>query len=201
MKACDDLLKEIPMKTYALWLTIPLAAGLLQAQSSTASSPKSADAATAAPMADPLSTGAKMMYGLTKTDLAKAAEMMPEADYAFKPTPAVRSFGQIVGHVADAQYLFCSAASGEEAPKLDVEKTKTKKADLVAALNDAFAYCDKVYNSMTDAHAADLVKFFGRDFAKVSVLSFNAAHNFEHYGNIVTYMRLKGLVPPSSAGK
>jgi uncharacterized damage-inducible protein DinB len=190
------------MKTFALWLSIPLAATLVQAQSpAAAGTPKSAQAAPAAPPKDPLSQGAKLIYGLTKGDLVKAAQMMSEENYAFKPTPDVRSFGQIVGHVADAQYLFCSVVRGEENPKPDIEKTKTTKADLVAALNDAFAYCDKAYDGMTDAHASDLVKFFGRDMAKLSILHFSAAHNFEHYGNIVTYMRLKGLVPPSSGGK
>jgi len=103
--------------------------------------------------------------------------------------------------VADAQYTFCSAALGEKSPAPGVEKSKTSKADLAQALKDAFAYCDKAYDGMTDAHAADMVKFFGREQAKLSVLAFNNAHNDEHYGNIVTYMRLKGLVPPSSEAK
>jgi len=79
-----------------------------------------------------------------------------------------------------------------------VEKNKTAKADLVAALKDAFAYCDQVYDSMTDASAAQIIKVLGRDAPRVTALTFNAAHLDEHYGNIVTYMRLKGLVPPSS---
>jgi uncharacterized damage-inducible protein DinB len=141
------------------------------------------------------------MYDFSKNNLLKSAQMMPEADYAFKPVATVRSFGQLVGHVADAQYLFCSVAKGEQNPKPDVEKTKTTKTDLIAALNEAFAYCDKAYSQMTDAHAADMVKIFGRDLPKLTVLYFDAAHNFEHYGNIVTYMRMKGLVPPSSGGK
>jgi hypothetical protein len=85
-----------------------------------------------------------------------------------------------------------------ENPKPGIEKSKTSKADLVKALNDAFAYCDKAYDGMTDAKAVETVKFFGGDRAKLTVLSFNNAHNDEHYGNLVTYMRIKGLVPPSS---
>ena len=69
------------------------------------------------------------------------------------------------------------------------------------ALNAAFAYCDKAYDGMTDAHAAEMVKFFGREQAKLTVLAFNNAHNDEHYGNMVTYMRMKGLVPPSSESR
>jgi len=146
---------------------------------------------------NPLSAGNKYLYTAIKTNLIKAAQKMPEENYSFKPTPDVRSFGQIVGHVADAQYLFCSAVKGDKQSP-DIEKTKTSKADLVAALQQAFAYCDAVYNAMTDAKAADKLKFFGQDATQLGVLSFNVAHDNEHYGNIVTYMRLKGLVPPSS---
>ena len=162
-----------------------------------------ASAALALPLAaqNPLSVSHKGIYMIARTNVTKAAAKMPEENYSFKATDAVRSFGQIIGHVADAQYLFCSAALGEKNPGLGIEKSKTSKADLVKALNDAFAYCDKAYDAMTDAHAADAVKFFGRDSTKMAVLSFNTAHTMEHYGNIVTYMRLKNLVPPSSEGQ
>jgi uncharacterized damage-inducible protein DinB len=148
--------------------------------------------------ANPLSAGQKALHGMAKNNLQRAAEKMPEENYSFKPSPDVRSFGQLVGHVADAQYMFCSAVIGEKPPSPGVEKSKTTKADLVAALKEAFAYCDKAYDGMTDAQAAQTVKFFNGDQTKLMVLSFNTAHNNEHYGNIVTYMRIKGLVPPSS---
>jgi len=146
---------------------------------------------------NPLSANNKMLYTMIKSNIVKAAQKMPEENYSFKPTPEVRSFAQLIGHVADAQYLFCSAVKGEKKSP-DNEKTKTSKADLVAALNEAFAYCDGAYNSMTDAAASGKIKFFGEDWTKLGVLSFNTAHDNEHYGNIVTYMRLKSLVPPSS---
>ncbi|MBV9269312.1 MAG: DinB family protein [Acidobacteriaceae bacterium] len=151
--------------------------------------------------ANPLSAGSKFMFTIVKTNVTKAAEEMPDGNYSFKPTPDVRSFGQLVGHVADAQYRFCAAVSGDTTPPPNVEKTKTTKADLVQALKDAFAYCDKAYDGMTDAHASDVVKFFGHDAAKLTILDFNSAHTDEHYGNMVSYLRLKGLVPPSSQGR
>jgi uncharacterized damage-inducible protein DinB len=147
---------------------------------------------------NPLSAFNKRAYGQVKVWLLGSAEKMPEENYNFKPTDAVRSFGQVVGHVADAQYLFCSAALAEKNPAPKIEQTKTSKADLVAALKDAFAYCDKAYDGLTDASAVQLVKFFGGDTPKLSVLTVNLAHSAEHYGNIVTYMRLKNIVPPSS---
>jgi len=148
---------------------------------------------------NPLSTSIKQQFGMGRGVLTRSADKVPESLYSFKPTDDIRSFGQLVGHVADAQYMFCSAAAGEASPmKESVEKTKTSKADLTQALKDAFAYCDKVYTSMTDANGAQMAKFFGRDQAKLGILSFNNMHNYEHYGNMVTYMRLKNIVPPSS---
>ncbi len=153
----------------------------------------------AAPSPDnPLSTFNKFAYAHEKDILMRSAEKMPEENYSFKPIDTVRSYGQIVGHVADAQYLFCSIALGEKNPALKIEQTKTSKADLVAALKDAFAYCDKAYNGMTDASATQMVKLFNFDAPKLGVLTVNLMHNQEHYGNLVTYMRMKGIVPPSS---
>jgi len=151
---------------------------------------------------NPLSTAIKMQYGIAKGVITRSADKVPAADYSFKATDEVRSFGQLVGHVADAQYGFCSAVLGEKSPMAgSVEKTKTSKADLVQALKDAFAYCDKAYDGMTDAAAVQTVKFFGRDTPKLGVLSFSNMHDYEHYGNMVTYMRLKKIVPPSSEPK
>jgi uncharacterized damage-inducible protein DinB len=147
---------------------------------------------------NPLSGSAKYMYTMSKSYLLKSAQEMPEANYSFQPVSTVRTFGQLVGHVADAQYEFCSAVVGDGKQPPGIEKSKTSKADLIQALQDAFAYCDQAYNNMTDAHAAEMVKFFGHDSPKLGILSFNVVHNMEHYGNMITYLRIKGLVPPSS---
>ena len=142
----------------------------------------------------------KAIYDIAKGYLTRAAEQMPEENYSFKPTPDVRSFGQLVGHVANASYLFCSGIKGEQNPQTgDFEKT-TAKAALVQALKDAFAYCDGAYQ-ITDTKATEEVSFFGSmKGSKLWALTLNAAHDWEHYGNVVTYLRLKGLVPPSSQG-
>jgi uncharacterized damage-inducible protein DinB len=147
---------------------------------------------------NPLSTFNKAAYGRVKDILVRSAEKMPEENYTFKPTAAVRSYGQVVGHLADAQYMFCSLALSEKNPDPKIEQTKTSKADLISALKDAFAYCDKAYDGMTDASATQMVKLFGSDAPKLGVLTVNNMHNLEHYGNLVTYMRLKNIVPPSS---
>jgi len=147
---------------------------------------------------NPLSTWTKYAYGRVKDILLRSAQKMPEEYYSFKPTDTVRSYGQIIGHVADAQYLFCSVALGEKNPALDIEHTKTSKADLIAALNTAFAYCDKAYDGMTDASAVQTIKLFGNDAPRLGALTVNNMHNLEHYGNLATYMRLKNIVPPSS---
>jgi len=147
---------------------------------------------------NPITQSERGLYSVISGAVVKAAEKMPEENYSFKPTPEVRSFGQLVGHVADANYMFCSEAAGEANPMKDIEKTKTSKADLVDAIKGAVAYCNKTYDSMTDAKGSEMVKMFGFNLAKLSVYSLNTAHTDEHYGNMVTYLRLKGIVPPTS---
>src|ERR1700738_1186280 len=109
-----------------------------------------------ASQANPFSTYNKIFYARMKTILVSSAEKMPEENYNFKPTEAVRSYGQIVGHVADAQYNFCSLALGEPNPGLKLEETKNTKSDVVAALKNAVAYCDKAYDGMTDGSGAQM---------------------------------------------
>lgn len=155
-------------------------------------------AAFALPKENPLTAWNKYMYGQLWNIVLRSADKMPEENYSFKPTDTVRSYGQILGHVADAQYLFCSIAMGEKNPAPKIEQSKTTKADLTAALKDAFAYCNKAYDGMTDASAVQPVKLFGGDTPKLGVMIVNTAHTMEHYGNLVTYMRLKNIVPPSS---
>jgi uncharacterized damage-inducible protein DinB len=154
--------------------------------------------APATPPANPITASEKGLYSFVSGAVVGAAEKMPEANYSFKPTPEVRTFGQLVGHVADASYMFCSQASGETNPAKDIEKTKTSKADLVAALKDSVAYCTKSFDSMTDAKGSQMVKLFNFNIAKLTLYSLNTSHTDEHYGNMVTYLRIKGIVPPTS---
>ena len=150
----------------------------------------------------PWSTTVKSGWGGLKKNLAGSAGLMSEADYAFKPAPTVRTFGQLIGHLANDHYLNCSAAKGEKNPQAgtDFEKT-TGKATLVKALQDSMAYCDGVYDSMTDAKGAEIVEMFGGKYARLAALNINLVHSSEHYGNLVTYLRIKGHTPPSSAGQ
>ena len=152
---------------------------------------------------------AKAMHATIRRNLAEAAAAMPDAEYGFKPTPEVRSFAQLVGHVATANFLFCAQANGMSLASTPAGGTNlerlTDKAALVAALNESLAYCDAVYNATTDANFNQRVTLAGLGSiketatARGAVLIFNTTHNNEHYGNIVVYMRLKGHVPPSTA--
>jgi len=149
---------------------------------------------------DPLTADAKTYYSGISSLFVRAAEEMPEEDYSVQPAPATRTFGQIVGHIADNQYMWCSAVKGEK-KESNIEKTATSKADLVAQLKKAVAYCDSVYASFHDSDAAAKINAFGRERTKLSTLDFYAGHIYEHYGNLATYLRMKGLVPPSSEKK
>jgi uncharacterized damage-inducible protein DinB len=152
--------------------------------------------------ANPVSQAIKNAWNGAKRNITESAEQMPEADYGFKPVDGVRTFGQILAHVAGASYVYCSAARGEKSPfsEGDFEKTATTKAAIIKAVADANAYCDAAFNALTDASAGELVQNpFGQgQFPRASALLNNTNHLNEHYGNLVTYFRIKGMVPPSS---
>ena len=132
--------------------------------------------------------------------IVRSAELMSEANFAFKPVATVRSFAQIVAHVADDEMGWCAQILGEPVKQTQFEKTLTAKADVVKAIKDAGAYCEKAY-AITDAQAAGVTTIWGGQQPKIRGLMDNAAHDWEHYGNIVTYLRIKGMVPPSSQGQ
>jgi uncharacterized damage-inducible protein DinB len=147
---------------------------------------------------NPLSTANKQFYEGMKAMLLLAAQKAPEEHYNFKPTDAVRSYAQIIGHLADSYYSNCALVLGEKRPALEIEKTKTSRAELITALKESFVYCDNAYNGMTDAAAVQTVKFMGADTTKLGVLTANLIHSGLHYGNLVTYMRMKNIVPPTT---
>jgi uncharacterized damage-inducible protein DinB len=156
------------------------------------------------PMASPsIAAVTRAMHAAIRRNLAEAADAMPAGDYDFKPTPDVRTFAQIIGHVATANFMFCSQAKGEASPAAgNYERTATDKTALVKALTESLAYCDEVYGATTDANFNQVIKTptpgGPRDASRGGVLTFNTAHNNEHYGNLTVYLRLKGHVPPST---
>jgi uncharacterized damage-inducible protein DinB len=161
--------------------------------------------------ADPIVTSARVAYDAMKRFIVAAADEMPERDYGSKPTtmPAadkqeIRTFGQIIGHVAQENFMFCASAQAQTAPAgtETFEKTRTSKADLQKALADSFSYCDRAWAETTDRNAATPGKYPAfiplPPPTRLGALVFNSSHDAEHYGNLVTYLRAKGLVPPSS---
>jgi uncharacterized damage-inducible protein DinB len=159
--------------------------------------PASAQQQANAPAANAVATQRQLWMDVTRS-IQRAAEQMPEADYAFRPVESVRTFGQLIGHIAGAQNQMCGTALGEShGGEDDVEKSVTSKAALVEALKASTAICERAY-AQSDAQAAGAVTMYGRDRTRLYALGMNTLHNGEHYGNIVTYMRMKGMVPPSS---
>jgi uncharacterized damage-inducible protein DinB len=152
-------------------------------------------AGTAAAVAD--------AWAQAKRNIVDSAKLMPEDGYAFRPIETVRTFGQILAHVAGANYIFCAAARGEKSPHEEdhFEKTAKGKAEIVKALDASMAYCDASYAAATDASLAQMVAgpFGGGQQPRAAALLGNTGHLNEHYGNLVTYFRMKGMVPPSSA--
>jgi uncharacterized damage-inducible protein DinB len=165
---------------------------------------QTSDGGAGAALSPSMATSVNKMHMTIRRNLIEAADAMPAADYAFKPTPQVRSFAELLGHMAMANYFFCSMARDEASPsKVDIERTISDKAAMTKALGDALNYCDTVYKETTDANANQMVKVPGpggaTETTRAQVLMFNTTHNNEHYGNVILYLRLKNIVPPSTA--
>ena len=183
-------------------LAIVLLAAVFMAPSM--SDAQTSDSGAGAALTPSTATSINNMHMTIRRNLIEAAEAMPAADFAFKPTPQIRSFAELLGHVASANNYFCSMAKGEPPPStVNFERTVTDKAAMVKALGDALNYCDGVYKETTDANANQAVKLAGPggggQSTRALVLMFNTTHNNEHYGNVILYLRLKGIVPPSTA--
>ena len=144
-------------------------------------------------------SSAKAVWMIPHGFVARALEQTPDSLLGFKPTADVRTLGQLFGHIADAEFALCAMSLGEpmRAREASIEATKHTRAELAQALKESAAYCDKAY-SQTDMQAQTPANFFGTQTNRMFILNMNGAHDYEHYGNIVTYLRLKGITPPSS---
>jgi uncharacterized damage-inducible protein DinB len=128
----------------------------------------------------------------------QAADELSEQMYTYRPTPEVRTFGELFAHIAGSQKMYCAMALGEKVPgEDDVEKNAKTKAAIVAALKASNEYCERAYTQPDESLRAP-VDIFGEQHPRFYALIANASHDGEHYGNIVTYMRLNKMVPPSS---
>jgi len=153
---------------------------------------------TSALAQNPFTDAVKGQLAQIKNPVIRTAEKVPEDLYAFKPVPEVRSLGQLIAHIADGNFGICAAGSGMKPPMTGIEKGTTGKAALQKALAASFEFCEQAIASMDDKKGTEIVKTFLGMQPRLGVLAFNNSHVNEHYGNLVTYMRLKGIVPPSS---
>ena len=139
-------------------------------------------------------------YTAIQRDLLEAAELMPEADYAFEPTPEMRPFGQLIAHVALSQFAGCSFLQGGPSPKAaEKEETPRSKAALIALLKESTTFCDPLVNAMTDEGMVQLMKVGPNEAARGGSVIGLSVHGNEVYGTIAVYLRLKGIVPPTTA--
>lgn len=144
-------------------------------------------------------TESKQRYESIRDNLHKAADSMPEENYGFKPTAEIRSFAELIAHVADAQTGICGAAAGK--PKRGAAAGKTGKTELVNALRESSAACDAVFEGTTEANSANPASMGAMKTSRLGLLEYNTMHDAEEYGYLAVYMRLKGVVPPTSASQ
>ena len=138
-------------------------------------------------------------YNRGKPNILKSADKMPADAYTYKPTPEIRTFARVINHVTEAQFHVCDALNGTPSDPKAVPADTADKATIVAALKASFDACDKAYASVTDANLTDTFAVFGPvKRSRIGLAWGNVAHNAEQYATLALYLRLKGLVPPSS---
>jgi uncharacterized damage-inducible protein DinB len=142
---------------------------------------------------NPLTTTLSIFRSNMQDKIMKSAEAMPESKYGYRPTKDVRSFGEILNHIADISYALCTVAKGGVIPA--PPPPKASKGEIMAYLKGSFTFCDGVYSGFTDAHLNDPADFFGVKTNKMFILTQVGNHDALHYGNLVTYLRLNDLVP------
>jgi hypothetical protein len=138
-------------------------------------------------------------YSAIKPNVIKAAEKMPDADFRYAPTPDIRTFARIVNHVTEAQSHTCTTLTGTAFDAKMVPSDTADKATIVAALKASFDLCDKAYGALTETNVTEMVA--SSPTAKRSRIGFawgNVSHDNEQYAELSTYLRLKGLVPPTA---
>jgi len=150
------------------------------------------------PAADPLTASSHDLFTQISGLILRSADKIPENLWSYQPTPEVRTVGQLFAHIADASNHICAAAVDGKASTVSVEKTAKTRAEIVAALKAEFAGCEADYAKMTHASALQTIDVAGAKRTRISEMDYEVAHTWEHYGNLVTYMRMKGIVPPSS---
>jgi len=156
----------------------------------------------------PLAAVIQKAFDVNANYLMMAARMMPESSYGFRPTPDVRTFGEQINHATAAQYSFCNQAGvppGVERRTAPTLRQVTAKADIVKALDESVAYCDRVLAAASEAWLMETAPRLGGtssgliDGIRAHAFMYNNVHDAEDYGTITIYLRLQGLVPPSSA--
>jgi hypothetical protein len=137
-------------------------------------------------------------YNRVKPNLLKAADKMPADGYSFKPTPDIRTFARVVNHVTEAQEHTCSALNGTTWDPKTLPAETAGKAAIVAALKASFDECDKAYAALADGQLLEVLTLGPVKRSRIGLAWGNVSHDNEQYATLALYLRLKGLVPPSS---
>lgn len=185
---------------------VVVAVAVVSAQQSKPAAPAGKPTAVSMVATGPITTSIKAQFDEVKDYVLRSAQMVTDKEYEFRPQGVasdVRNYGQILGHVANVNYAYCGASMGldsppEQGPKGENFEKVTTKVEMQKVLMASFAYCDKAFNMTNDHNGGDVAKAFGSQTTRLGALAGNNGHLMEHYGNLVTYLRAMGKVPPSS---
>ena len=183
----------VPMFRSIVRVVVPVGIVSVSVLASLANAQISPDLPNPIAAPNPLTATLSIFRSNMQDKIMKSADAMPESKYTYRPTKDVRSFAEIVNHVADISYILCSNVKGEATP--GTTAAKSSKTEIMAYLKGSFDYCDGVYSGFTDAHLNDPADFWGHKTNKMFILTQVGNHDALHYGNLVTYLRINDLEP------
>jgi len=151
------------------------------------------------PASSPLIASSHDLFTQISQLILRSADKVPENLWSFRATPEVRTIGQLFAHIADASNHICALATDGKRLDISIEETVKTKAEIITALKREFAGCEADYAKLTPAAAVQVIDIGGGvKRTRIGEMDYEVAHTWEHYGNLVTYMRLNKIVPPSS---
>ncbi len=186
-------------RAFAATVAAALVPQLVSAQTPTAAAP--ADT-TMRPVVNPVASAFRDDTKTFAKNLISAAEDMPADRYGFKPTAAQMSFGDIVGHLSEANDFLCAKIGGMAAPTRTKVAKKAKKAELVARLKETFEFCDQAVASLDDSKLGEQMSLFGpKMYTRAATMNISIGDWADHYSQAAIYMRLNGKLPPTAKKK
>ncbi|MBI2816714.1 MAG: DinB family protein [Acidobacteria bacterium] len=151
--------------------------------------------------ADIIAGPLKAQWEITRGLVVGMVEAVPESKWGYKPTPEVRSFREQFTHLISENFYYMSMVADDKAPDRAKLEALTNRDEIIKTLKDSYDYGAKALSALTDQKATEMITIRGQQVPRWTAALYNLTDNMDHYGNLVVYVRLNGMVPPRTAAR